>query len=122
MFFHITMARKFLLHLDLLSRDKFTGIPNKYFVCLHKVFKRSSRHVFKTSSRHVFKTSSRRLQDQLMFAGWVLNTPLILSSNFIWHTYRLIAETKIFRLVVSLICFLYAKEVWIGKKVDYRKI
>ena len=65
-------------HLDLLSRDKYTGIPSKYFASLHKIFKRSSRHilktssrhvlktssshVFKTSSRHVFKTSSRRLQ------------------------------------------------------------
>ena len=46
-------------HLDLLSQDKYTDIPSKYFVCLHKFFKRSSRHVFKTSSRHVFKTSSR---------------------------------------------------------------
>ena len=53
------MVRKLLLHLDLLSRDKYTGIPNKYFVCLHKILKRSSRHVFKTSCRHVFKTSSR---------------------------------------------------------------
>ena len=47
-------------HLDLLSRDKYTDIPSKYFVCLHKIFKRSSRHVFKTSSRrlkHVFNTS-----------------------------------------------------------------
>ena len=45
-------------HLDLLDID----IPSKYFVCLHSVFKTSSRYVFKTSSRHVFKTSSRRLQ------------------------------------------------------------
>ena len=57
-------------HLDLLSRDKYTDIPSKYFVCLHKIFKRSSRHVFKTSSRHVFKTSWRRLEDQQMFAGY----------------------------------------------------
>ena len=49
-------------HLDLLSPDKYTDIPSKYFVCFHKIFKTSSRHVFKTSSRHVFKTSSRRLQ------------------------------------------------------------
>ena len=48
-------------HLDLLSPDKYTDIPSKYFVCLHKIFKRSSRHVFKTSSRHVFKTSSRHV-------------------------------------------------------------
>ena len=47
--------------------------------------------------------------------GWVLNTPLILSSNVIWHAYRLIAETKIFRLGVFLICLLYVKEKWIGK-------
>ena len=48
-------------HLDLLSRDRHTDIPSKYFACLHKIFKRSSRHIFKTSSRHVFKTSSTRL-------------------------------------------------------------
>ena len=57
-------------HLDLLSRDKYTGIPSKYFVCLHKIFKGSSRHVFKTSSRRLgrrkivtLKTCWRRLQD-----------------------------------------------------------
>ena len=48
-------------HLDLLSRDKYTDIPSKYFVCLHKIFKWSSRHVFKTSSRHVFKMSLRHV-------------------------------------------------------------
>ena len=48
-------------HLELLSPDKYTDIPSKYFVCLHKIFK--------TSSRHAFKTSSRRLQDQQIFAG-----------------------------------------------------
>ena len=32
--------------------------------------------------------------------AWVLNTPLILSSNVIWHAYRPIPETKIFRLGV----------------------
>ena len=42
-------------------RDKYTDIPSKYFVCLHKIFKRCSRNVFKTSSRHVFKTSSRHV-------------------------------------------------------------
>ena len=36
--------------------------------------------------------------------------------------HKLIAETKIFRLSVSLICLLYVKEGWIGKKVYYRKI
>ena len=41
-------------HLDLLDTD----IPSKNFVCLHSVFKASSRYVFKTSSRHVFKTTS----------------------------------------------------------------
>ena len=46
-------------HLDLLSPGKYTDIPSKYFVCLHKIFKKSSRHVLKTSSRHVFKTPSR---------------------------------------------------------------
>ena len=52
-----------LLHkqLDLLSRDKYTDIPSKYFACLHKIFKRSSRHVFKTSSRYAFKTSSKHV-------------------------------------------------------------
>ena len=44
-------------HLDLLDGD----IPNKYFACLHKVFKTSSRHVFQTSWRHVFKTSSKHV-------------------------------------------------------------
>ena len=48
--------------------------------------------------------------------------PLILSSNVICHAYRLIAETKIFRLGISLIFLLYVKEEWIGKKVYYRKI
>ena len=42
--------------------------------------------------------------------------PLILSSNVIWHAYRFIAETKIFRLGVSLICLLFVKEEWTGKK------
>ena len=46
-------------HLDLLSSDKYTDIPSKYFVYLHKIFQMSSKYVFKTSSRHVFKTSSR---------------------------------------------------------------
>ena len=41
-------------HLDLLDTD----IPSKNFVCLHSVFRMSSRYVFKTSSRHVFKTPS----------------------------------------------------------------
>ena len=54
--------------------------------------------------------------------NWVLSTPLILSSNVIWHAYRLIVETKISKLGVSLICLLQIKEEWIGKKVYYRKI
>ena len=47
----------------------------------------------------------------LMFKGrpwevdWILGTPLIFSSNVISRAYRWIAETKIFRLGVSLICF-----------------
>ena len=45
-------------HLDLLDTD----ILSKHFVCLHSVFKTSSRYVFKTSIIHVFNTSSRRLQ------------------------------------------------------------
>ena len=48
-------------HLDLLSPDKYTGIPSKYIFWLHKIFKTSSRHVFKTSSRHVFEMSSRHV-------------------------------------------------------------
>ena len=48
-------------NLDLLSPDKHADIPSKYFACLHKIFKTSSRHVFKASSRHVFKTSSRHV-------------------------------------------------------------
>ena len=48
-------------HLDLLSPDKYKDIPSMYFVCLHKIFKRSSKHVFKTSSRHVFMTSLRHI-------------------------------------------------------------
>ena len=59
-------------HLDLLSPDKYTDIPSKYFVCLQNIFKTSSRHVFKTSSRRLqrnnfssSKTSWRRLQDIL---------------------------------------------------------
>ena len=66
-------------HLDLFSSDKYADIPSKYFVCLHKIFKRSSRHVF--------KTSWRRLQYQQMFAGDRLDSSflhskiLIMSSN-----------------------------------------
>ena len=48
--------------------------------------------------------------------------PLILSSNVIWHAYWSIAETKIFRLGVSVICPLYVKkEEWIGKKMKLQK-
>ena len=55
------------------SQDKYTDIPSKYLVCLHKIFKRSSSHVLRhlqdmssrrlqdMSLRHVFKMSSRRL-------------------------------------------------------------
>ena len=81
-------------HLDFLSRDKYTDIPSNYFVCLHKIFKRSWRHVFKTSSRRfqrnnfsssktssrrlgkrkivTLKTCWRRLQDQQIFPGYFL--------------------------------------------------
>ena len=39
------------------------------------------------------------------------------------HAYRSIAETKIFRLGVSLIYPLYVKkERWVGKNLCYRKI
>ena len=47
-------------HLDLLSRDKCTDIPNKYFGCLHKIFKRSSRHL-QCNNFSPSKTSSKRL-------------------------------------------------------------
>ena len=46
-----------------------------------------------------------------------------MSSNVVWHAYRSITETKVFRLGVSLIYPLYVKkEEWIGKKLYYRKI
>ena len=42
---------------------------------------------------------------------------------FIWHPDRSIAETKIFRLGVCLMCLLYVKkEERIGKELYYRKI
>ena len=47
---------------------------------------------------------------------------LTLSSNIIWHVYRSIAETKVFRLGVSLICLLYVKANELAKKVYDRKI
>ena len=71
-------------HLDLLSRDKYTGIPSKYFVCLHKIFKRSSRLVF--------KTSSRRLQDQQMFAGIIM----VWQENNCWSLFLI--KLQAFRL------------------------
>ena len=46
-------------HLDLLDAD----IPSKYFVCLHNVFKTSSRHLQDLSSRRLQEMSSRRLQE-----------------------------------------------------------
>ena len=49
---------------------------------------------------------------------WLINMPLILSSNVIWHGYRLIAETNIFRLGVSLICLFYVEEEWLAKKYN----
>ena len=52
--------------LDLLSPDKHTDIPSKYFLCIHNIFKTSSRHVFKMSckmsSRHLCKMSLRLLE------------------------------------------------------------
>ena len=55
-------------HLYLLSPDKYADIPSKHFVCLHNIFKKSSRHVSRTclqdmSSRHLQDMSSRRLQN-----------------------------------------------------------
>ena len=38
-------------HLDLLSPDKYTDTPSKYFLCFHNIFKTSSRYVLQTSSR-----------------------------------------------------------------------
>ena len=67
---------------------------------------------------HYFRerTSSQKLD-------WVLNTPPILSSNVNWHAYKLIVETKISRLGVSLICHLYVKkEAWIETKLYCAKI
>ena len=55
--FALELSNADLFDIDLLDTD----IPSKYFVCLHNVFKASSRHVFKTSSRHVIKTSSRHV-------------------------------------------------------------
>ena len=63
-----------------------------------------------------------RERTSLQKLNWVLNTPLLLSSNVIWHAYKLITETKIFRLGVSVICLLYDKEEWVDKKVYCRKI
>ena len=63
-----------------------------------------------------------RERTSLQKLDWIFNTPLTLSDNVIWHAYRLIAETKTFRLNVSLVCLLYVKDEWIGKKVYYRKI
>ena len=62
------------------------------------------------------RTSSQKLD-------WGLNTLLILFSNVVWHAYRSIAETKIFRFGASLICPFYVKkENWIVKKLYYRKV
>ena len=62
------------------------------------------------------RTSSQKLD-------WGLNTLLILFSNVVWHGYRSIAETKIFRFGASLICPFYVKkENWIVKKLYYRKV
>ena len=49
--------------LDLLSRDKYKISPISILVCLHKIFKRSSRHVLKTS------------QD-IRLLGWDKSVPL----------------------------------------------
>ena len=76
-------------HLDLLDTD----IPSKYFVCLHSVFKTSSRyvfktssrHVFKTSSRHVFKTSSRRLQRNNFSSSRRLGRRKIVTPKTCWR-------------------------------------
>ena len=56
-------------HLGLLGTD----ISSKHFFYL--------LDVLKTSSRHVFKTFSRRLEDQQMFAGYILKGRLVISTN-----------------------------------------
>ena len=54
-------------HLDLLSPDKYTNIPSKYFVCLHIFITSSTRlqHNNFSSFKTPYKMSSRRLQDVL---------------------------------------------------------
>ena len=48
--------------------------------------------------------------------------PLILPSSVIWNAYKLMQETKISRLGVSLMCPLYVIKVeLIGKESYYRK-
>ena len=40
----------------------------------------------------------------------------MLFSNVVGYVYSFLAETNIFRFGVSLICLLYVKEEWVGKK------
>ena len=82
---------------------------------LHRAFSAKLVHDFIAVNYFRERPSSYKID-------WVLNTPLILSSNAIWHDYRLITETTIFRLSVSLIYLLYVKEDWIDKKSYYRNI
>ena len=41
---------------------------------------------------------------------------LILSGNVIWHASKLLAETKVFRLAVSVMCFYMLKRNALAKK------
>ena len=77
-------------HLDLLSPGKYTDIPSKYFVCLHNIFKTSSRHVFKTSSRHVFKTYSRHV---LKTSSRCLQHNNFMSSKTSWRRLENVLKT-----------------------------
>ena len=67
-------------HLDLLD----TGIPSKYFVFLHNVFKTlqdmSSRHLQDMPSRPLQDMSSRRLQD--VFSVTIFRLPRRLQDVF----------------------------------------
>ena len=95
--------------LNLLDRD----ILSNYFVCLHSVFKTSSRYVFKTSSRPVFKRPSRRLarclQDQQMFAG---NPVYENSSKILTITY----SHSLNSFLIYMYIYIYILYIYIYKK------
>ena len=109
-------------HLDLLSPDKYTDIPSKYFVCLHKIFRTSSRHVLKTSSRHVFKTSSRHVfktsstHVSKTFSGHVFKT----SSRHVFktslrHVFKMSSRRLGRRKIVTLkTCWRHLQDMFAG--------